>query len=128
MIYVCTFNKFFVKLYLDTQLYLDMKSLEELTPFINDRKSAAIHFGVSDKTISRWMKKLGLYLPKKNYGTKLNLQKAQEIRVKYSNGSEIKDLAKEYEVTFSTISRIIDNISYKTTKDTATVTVIYNPC
>jgi transposase len=109
-------------------LYLDkMKpSSKELIEFIDDHKKAADHFGVSEKTICRWMKVYGIYQPKMNYGTKLSFEKAREIRKKYSDGAEIKNLAEEYHVTFSTISRIIHNITYTEIKETATVSVTYN--
>ena len=103
-----------------------MPSKEELLPYVDDRKSAAEKFDVSVKTISRWMKENGIYKPKKNYGTKLNLEKARDIRKKYEDGQEIKDLAKEYHVTFSAISRIIQNITYTDLKETAIVSVTYN--
>jgi transposase len=102
-------------------------SLEQLYPYENDRKSAAKHFNVSEKTICRWMQSEGIYECKKNYGVKLNMQKAQEIRKKFEEGSKIKDIAKEYGVTFSAISRILHNINYPVIKETALVKVVYNP-
>jgi DNA invertase Pin-like site-specific DNA recombinase len=72
------------------------------------------------------MKDEGLYNPKKNYGNKLNLEKARDIRKKHSDGLAIKELAREYHVTFSTISRIVQNLTYKETTETARVSVIYN--
>lgn len=104
-----------------------MKPLpEQLRKFVDDKKSAALEFGVSVKTISRWMKEEGLYKPKNNYGNKLDLEKAREIRKKHSEGFEIKELAREYHVTFSTISRIVQNITYQEIIETAKVSVIYN--
>lgn len=102
-------------------------TLEELKTFVNDRKAAAKHFNVSEKTITRWMQHHGLYTPKKNYGVKLNMSLAQEIRQKHLKGLKMKDLAKDYGVTFSAISRIIDNISYPEIKETAVIKVVYNP-
>lgn len=102
-------------------------SVDELTLFVKDRKSAAKHYGVSEKTIVRWMQSAGLYEAKENFGVKLDMQTAQQIRKKYNDGTEIKDLASEYKVTFSTISRIIHNITYPERKDVAIVKVIYNP-
>ena len=101
-------------------------SSEQLRPFVDDRKAGAEKFGVSVKTISRWMKDEGLYKPKNNYGNKLNLDKAREIRKKHADGSEIKELANEYHVTFSTVSRIVQNITYPEIKETAIVSVTYN--
>lgn len=103
-----------------------MPSKEQLMPYINDRKSASNKFGVSLKTISRWMKKYEIYVPKENYGNKLNINKAREIRKKYEEGIEIKDLAKEYNVTFSTISRIVQNVTYSEIRENARVSVVYN--
>ena len=103
-------------------------SKAELQLFVADYKSAANQFKVSEKTVSRWMKSEGLHEVKENYGVKLNLEKAREIRLKHSEGVEIKDLALQYNVTFSTISRIIHNITYTEIKETAKVKVIYNPC
>lgn len=103
-----------------------MPKIEELLIFSNDKKSASKFFKVSEKTICRWMKIYKIYTPKKNYGKKLNEQKAIEIRNKYRSGKKIKDIAKEYNVTFSTISRIIHNINYKEIKPTSIVNVIYN--
>ena len=101
-------------------------SSKDLLPFINNRKEAAEKFAVSEKTVSRWMKSYGIYNPKKNYGCKLDIIKAREIRKKYEQGTEIKDLAEEYQVTFSAVSRIIRNITYSENTDTAEVSVIYN--
>ena len=101
-------------------------SKEDLLLFIKDRKGAAKHFGVSEKTICRWMKSENLYESKANYGVKLNMQKAQAIRKKFEDGIEIKELAKEYQVTFSAISRIIQNRTYREIKQTANVSVTYN--
>ena len=69
----------------------------------------------------------GIYESKINYGAKLNSQKAREIRAKYESGISIKDIAKEYKVTFSTVSRIIQNVTYREIKETARVAVVYNP-
>lgn len=101
-------------------------SIEELKPFVNNMKAASEKFEVCERTIYRWMKNYGLYKRRDNYGSKLNMQKAQKIRQKYKNGIRIKDIAKEYGVTFSTISRILHGITYRI-KETACVKVIYNP-
>jgi len=102
-------------------------STEQLRAFINNIKGAAKQFDVSEKTICRWLKSEGLHECKSNYGVKLNMQKAKEIRKKFNDGSEIKELSSEYSVTFSTISRIIQNITYCEIKETAIVKVVYNP-
>jgi transposase len=102
---------------------------KELISFINDRKTAAAKFNVTEKTIINWMKKYDIYKPKKNYGcNKLNFEKAMEIRTLHKKGDSIKQLSSKYNVTFATISRIINNLIYieKESKDTAQVTAIYN--
>ncbi len=64
---------------------------------------------------------------KDGWGRKLNKKIAKEIRKRHANEKlSIKELAKEYEVTFATISRILHNIVYPE-KPTSKVWVIYNP-
>jgi len=91
-------------------------SKESLLPYIHNRKEAAENFGVSDKTILRWLK-----------GSKLDSAKACDIRKKHHKGVSIKKLAEEYKVTFSTISRVVSHITYKESVDKAKVSVVYNP-
>jgi len=104
-------------------------SKEDLLPYLKDRKAAAKKFGVCERTVVRWLQIWGLYEPKENYGCgKLDLQKAEEIRRKHKEGASVKDLAKEYSVTFSSISRVIHNITYKKQQsEKAEVSVVYNP-
>jgi len=102
-------------------------SAEKIRTLANNIKEAAKQFDVSEKTICRWLKSEGLYECKSNYGVKLNMQKAKEIRKKFNEGFEIKELASEYCVTFSAISRIVKNITYCEIKETAIVKVVYNP-
>lgn len=102
---------------------------DDLFPYVNDRKAAAKKFNVTEKTITNWMKKYEIYKPKQNYGcNKLNFEKALEIRKNHKQGESIKSLSSKYNVTFATISRIINNLIYveKETKDTAKVSVVYN--
>jgi len=101
----------------------------KLEPYVDDREAAVEKFGVSERTICRWMKYYGILDRKNNMGcNKLNLEKAREIRKKYSEGISMNDLAEEYEVTFSTISRVVHNVNYKEpSKETAEVRVVYNP-
>lgn len=102
---------------------------EKLEPFINDRQAAADKYHVSERTVSRWMEYYGILERKNNMGcNKLDMNKAHEIRVKRSEGMTMKQLAEEFGVTFSTISRILHNINYKeNSKDTAQIRVVYNP-
>ncbi len=88
------------------------------------REEIAEKFGVSDKTVVRWLKHHKMFEGK---GRRLGQCKANEIREKYKGGNSIKKLASEYEVTFAAISRIINNITYKAHKTYAEVTVSYNP-
>jgi uncharacterized protein YjcR len=100
----------------------------ELLPFVKDRKMAAEKYGVTQKTISRWMQEYGLYQPKNNFGcNKLNMDKARDIRDLRKNGKSLKEIASVYGVTVSTISRIVHNIVYRDEKEVADVKVIYNP-
>ena len=64
----------------------------------------------------------------KNSGAyKLNMRKASEIRVLFTNNHiNIKDLAKMYNVTIATIYNIINQVTYRD-KDFAKISVIYNP-
>ena len=115
---------------LDSYYTLDMKpSKKELKPYIHDRKTAAKVFGVSEKTIIRWLKSYDLY-EHGHYGRgKLNAQKAIEIREKHQTGMSMKQLAEEYGVTFATISRVVHRITYRDAggNSSANVTVVYNP-
>ena len=100
---------------------------KQLICYIEDKKLAAKKFGVSERTITRWMQSYGIYNPKPNYGCrKLNMEKAIKIRELYDKGYTRKELSKKYKVTFSTISRIIYNINYSI-KSTANISVVYNP-
>lgn len=91
------------------------------------RKQAAKILGVSERTLQKRMNFYNItfrdWRPKKEKskregwgGYKLNMQKAKEIRKLYDKGEEIKDIAKMYEVTFSTISRIVRNVTYRENK------------
>jgi transposase len=102
-------------------------SKKELSLFINNRKEAAGHFKVSERTIIRWLQSYGLYFPKVNYGCKkISKEDSEEIREKHRAGRGMKFLAEDYKVTVSTVSRIIHHITHR--KNTcADVRVIYNP-
>jgi len=66
--------------------------------------------------------------PKNKYSpNKLSKEKAREIREKHKNDSSMNELAKEYNVNATSISKVINNITYKESKETAIVNVIHNP-
>ena len=106
------------------------------------RKKAAKILGISERTLQKNMNNYGItfrdWRPKKEHikrkgwgGYKLNRQKAQDIREMFENGEKIKNIAKNYNVTFSAISRIINNITYKENRTRfggeAKVNVEYRP-
>lgn len=100
----------------------------DLLPYVDDRKAGAEKFGVTTKTIVRWLQEHGLYNPKPKYGSnKLNMDKAREIRKLHRDGRSMTDLASDYGVTVSTVSRIVQNVTYHEEKEVADVSVIYNP-
>ena len=91
------------------------------------RKKAAKILGVSERTLQKNMNNYGItfrdWRPEKEYtkrkgwgGHKLSMKKAQQIRNLYKNNEEIKNIAKKFDVTFSAISRIINNVTYKELK------------
>lgn len=88
------------------------------------RKKAAKLLAVSERTLQKNMNNYGItfrdwrpeteHIKRKGWGGhKLNKQKAKNIRKLYESGKEIKNIAEKYNVTFSTISRIINNITYR---------------
>lgn len=107
------------------------------------RKQSAKILGMSEKTLQKNMNNYGISLrdwrPKKEIlpkkegwgANKLDIKKAQQIRKLYNSGKEIKNIAKKFDVTFSTISRIINNITYKEKKikfgGEAIINVEYKP-
>lgn len=102
-------------------------SKEELSPYVKNRKEAATKFGVTERTIINWLVRHELYEPTKNFGCgKLSMEKAQEIRKLHKDGAAMKDLAEQYHVTVSSISRILHNINYPELKQVADVSVVYN--
>jgi transposase len=100
---------------------------KQLINYVEDKKLAAKKFGVSERTITRWMQSYEIYKPKSNYGCgKLNMEKAIKIRKLYNKGCTKKELSEQYKVTFSTISRIIHNVNYSV-NSMANINVVYNP-
>ena len=88
------------------------------------REQIAEKYSVSDKTVVRWLKHHGLYERKI---TRLSKEKAREIRDKYLNNEPVKFMAEDYGVTVSTIYRIVNQETYPSSKDSAAVSVSYNP-
>jgi hypothetical protein len=104
-----------------------MVTKEELLPYVHDMKAGIAHFGVSRRTLTRWLQHHDIYDPKPNYGPKLSSDDATEIRRLFESGTPQKELAKIYGVTVATIGRIINNVHHRVSKDTAIVSIIYNP-
>lgn len=105
-----------------------MPSVEDLVPFMNNRKEAAKKYGVTEKTIINWLKKCQLCNNSNVYSShKLDMDKAVEIRKLHKYGKTIKELSLLYNVTFSTISRVVKNVTYSQNKEVADIKVIYNP-
>lgn len=101
-------------------------SKEELLLYVEDgRKQIAEIFGVSERTVVRWLKEHDLF---ERIGRgKLSLKKARLIRQEHQKGASIKELASKYNVTFASISRVVHHITYPDKKEFAIVSVIYNP-
>jgi transposase len=100
-----------------------MKPLKEQLLHLN-RVEIAERFGVSDRTVVRWLQHHDIF--ERRGSGKLSLKKAREIRRKHDAGASIKELAEEYDVTFATASRVLHRLTYKD-PDFAKVSVIYNP-
>jgi transposase len=102
-------------------------SKTELAKFLNNKKEAAKQFGVSERTVYRWMLDYGLYEKKPSYGPKLSLKKAEQIRARYQAGDSVKHIAKKHKITLAAVYRIVNNVTYREpTTDDAKVSVIYN--
>ena len=99
---------------------------KDLEPFVQNKDLAANKFGVSVRTIYRWMTFHDLVESKKNMGPKLDKEKATEIRKKVSQGRCIKQVAKDYNLSLSSVYRVVNNETYKEpTKDIAQISAIY---
>lgn len=88
------------------------------------REQIAEKYSVSDKTAVRWLNYYDIYEKKI---TRLSKEKAREIRDKYLNNETVKSMAEDYGVTLSTIYRIVNQETYPSSKDSASVSVSYNP-
>ena len=89
---------------------------QELIPYQNDFPGAAKQFGVTERTIRRWMVSYELYQPKNNFGPgKLTKKQVQEIRVLYeADACTQAALAERFGVSQPTIGKIVNHISHKT--------------
>jgi transposase len=104
-----------------------MPSPEDLKPFVNDIANAAVHFGVSERTVRRWLHASGLTEKKSGWGPKLNKSQVNEVHRLDREGVRIVDIAKIMNVSHVAISKILNGRTH-TPKgtDTAIVSVIYN--
>lgn len=110
---------YFFKIKSSTLYYFDMKKIPdrlELIPYQNHLEEAAKHFDVSQRTIRRWLAKVGLYNPKKGWGRgKLGHSQAQEIRDLYRQEKYTQaELAEMFDVSQGMICRIVNNLNYRT--------------
>lgn len=100
----------------------------ELARYAEDRKAGAEKYGVTQKTMLRWLRQYHLCPAKGECSShRLDMDKAIEIRKRHEGGESMKDLAAAYNVTISTISRIVHNVTYRHYKEAADISVIYNP-
>jgi transposase len=104
-----------------------MPSLEDLKPFVNDITNAAMHFGVSERTVRRWFHASGLTKKKSGWGPKLKKSQVNEIHRMDRDGFKIVEIAKIMNVSHVAISKILNGQSHTLNgTDTAIVSVIYN--
>lgn len=91
-----------------------MLTKKDLLPFKHDIEGAAKTFGVSERTIRRWLKKLDIYEPREGYGPgKVDIERAAEIRRLYEEGHTQAELGKMYGITQAMIGRIVNNLAYR---------------
>lgn len=90
-------------------------SKDSLIPYQDKFRDAAHRFGVTIRTIRRWMCHYGIYKSRKGYGPgKLNPAKAAEIRRLYRSDQYTQSkLAEQYGVTQAMICKIISNVAYR---------------
>lgn len=89
---------------------------------------AARKYGVSERTIRRWLAAYGIYHPRQEFGPrKLGKDKAEEIRAKFAKGVPAKELAKSHGVTLTCIYKVLGHKTYKRENPSAVVFVVYNP-
>ena len=90
-------------------------SKDQLLPYINNIKEAAMTFGKSEKTIRRWMQTHEIYVVKDGYRpNKLSNIIARKIRHLDNMGCYTQtQLAVMFGVSQATIGRIVNGIYYK---------------
>lgn len=93
----------------------DMFTQDELSDMFNvsRRNISKIVSGITWKHLGGPISPLKKRTPAYHPCTKLNLSKAQEIKSKYNQGTPVAHLAKEYNVSISSISQITRGITYK---------------
>jgi|GEM_PF-3902121 transposase len=87
---------------------------EELDKYADDIKGAALKWGVSERTIRRWLQSYGSYRPRKGYGPgKLDKFEVVKIRdlIKTHTQTEIAGM---FGVSQATVGRVVNNISHST--------------
>ena len=87
-----------------------MATKEELEKFAGNIKAAAIEFNVSERTIRRWLKSVGLYQPQTKYNPgKINAQQIKEICYLY-NALDLtqQEIANKYKISQAMVGRIIN--------------------
>mgnify|MGYP002624854821 CR=1 FL=1 len=100
--------------------YFDMSKRPdrlELIPYQNHLEEAAKNFGVSQRTIRRWLTEVGLYNPRKGWGRgKLARTQVQKIRDLYRQEKQTQaEMAEMFDVSQAMICRIVNNLSHRTT-------------
>lgn len=104
-----------------------MPSLEDLKPFVNDIANAAVHFGVSERTVRRWLQSSGLTEKKSGWGPKLNKSQVNEVHKLDREGLKVVEIAKLMNVSHVAISKILNGQSHAPKgKETAIISVVYN--
>lgn len=103
-----------------TLYYFDMSNKPDrlnLLPYQHHMKEAADKFGVTERTIRRWLAEEGLYRPRKGWGRgKLTQAKAQRIRELYREERHTQsELAEKFDISQAMVCRIVNNQSHRTT-------------
>lgn len=89
-----------------------------------NREDISKKFNVSLKTAIRWQKEHDLYESKI---VRLDEDSVLNIRQGFEKGDSVKDLANKYNVSLSSIYRIINNETHHFNQTLARISVNYNP-